>query len=67
MELSNELNQKIKRDNVSFRTVSLITIDIELKTHIKVKQYHEQMISNEPFQFLNNCWITILKKILKKN
>jgi len=35
MELSNELNQKIKRDNVSFRTVSLITIDIELKTHIK--------------------------------
>ena len=57
---AHRLKQKIKRDNVSFRTVSLITIDIELKTHIKsetISQANDIQRAVPVFKQLLNSYI----------
>ena len=63
VELSNDMEQRIIKNNVSFKTVSLITIDTELKTQTK----SETIPQTKDIQKVVSISKQLLEKYLKEN
>lgn len=62
-ELSKDMEQRLLKSNISFRTVSLITIDNELKTHTK----SETIPRTKDIQRVVSISKKLLQKFLEEN